>query len=241
MALAGSLAGAAVGVGLQQALPGCWPTCCRWTSRRRSPGPRSRWAWGWGSGWRWCSRCFPLLAVRRVPPLAALRRDYEAEPRPRDPWRWVGIVALAASTVALAAIQVGSLRQGAIFAAGVGGRAAGALGSRPGRSSARARRWLPSGWPYLWRQGLANLHRPANQTVTVVLAIGFGAFLLGTLVLVQLNLLRQLRLTGGPARPNLVLFDIQPDQLSASQRELRDAGLSSAAGRCPSCRCGSPR
>jgi putative ABC transport system permease protein len=91
------------------------------------------------------------------------------------------------------------------------------------------RRWLPSGWPYLWRQGLSNLHRPSNQTVTVVLAIGFGAFLLGTLVLVQLNLLQQLRLAGGPARPNLVLLDIQPDQLTTVQRELRDAGLSAAA------------
>ena len=87
------------------------------------------------------------------------------------------------------------------------------------------RRWLPAGWPYVWRQGLANLHRPANQTVTLVLAIGFGAFLLGTLYLVQYNLLRQLRLTGGPARPNLVLFDIQPDQLAAVERELHDAGL----------------
>jgi putative ABC transport system permease protein len=84
---------------------------------------------------------------------------------------------------------------------------------------------VPTGWPYVWRQGLANLYRPANQTVTLVLAIGFGAFLLGTLYLVQYNLLRQLRLTGGPARPNLVLFDIQPDQLPAVQEELRKAGL----------------
>jgi putative ABC transport system permease protein len=58
-----------------------------------------------------------------------------------------------------------------------------------------------------------------------VLAIGFGAFLLGTLVLVQTNLLRQLRVTGGPARPNLVLFDIQPDQLPAVRQELDAAGL----------------
>jgi putative ABC transport system permease protein len=91
------------------------------------------------------------------------------------------------------------------------------------------RRWLPAAWPYVWRQGLANLHRPANQTVTLVLAIGFGAFLLGTLYLVQYNLLRQLRLTGGPARPNLVLFDIQPDQLPAVERELREAGLPQTA------------
>jgi putative ABC transport system permease protein len=92
-----------------------------------------------------------------------------------------------------------------------------------------ARRWLPPRWPYLWRQGLSNLHRPSNQTVTVVLAIGFGAFLLGTLIVVQFNLLQQLRLTGGPARPNLVLFDVQPDQLPIVERELRDAGLTGSA------------
>ena len=228
MALAGGLAGAAVGVGFQQALPGLLAdllpvdveTSVSWSAI----------ALGVGMG-LWVAlvfALFPLLSVRRVPPLAALRRDYEAEPRPRDPWRWVVFVALAASTVALAAIQVGSLRQGAIFAAGVG-VALLVLWAASWALVRSARRWLPPGWPYLWRQGLSNLHRPSNQTVTVVLAIGFGAFLLGTLMLVQLNLLQQLRLAGGPARPNLVLFDIQPDQLSAIQRELREAGLSSAA------------
>jgi putative ABC transport system permease protein len=69
----------------------------------------------------------------------------------------------------------------------------------------------------VWRQGLANLHRPANQTTTVVLALGFGAFLLATLYLVQHNLLRQLDLSGGKARPNLVVLDIQPDQLAPAE------------------------
>jgi putative ABC transport system permease protein len=228
MALAGSLVGAAVGVGFQQALPGLLAellpvdveTAVSWSAI----------ALGVGMG-LWVAlvfALFPLLSVRRVPPLAALRRDYETEPRPRDPWRWVVSVALGASTVALAAIQVGSLRQGAIFAAGVA-VALLVLWLASWALVRAARRWLPSGWPYLWRQGFSNLHRPSNQTVTVVLAIGFGAFLLGTLVLVQLNLLQQLRLTGGPARPNLVLFDIQPDQLSGVRRELRDAGLPYAA------------
>jgi len=228
MALAGSLVGAAVGVGFQQALPGLLAELL--PVDVEATVSWSAIALGVGMG-LWVAlvfALFPLLSIRRVPPLAALRRDYESEPRPRDPWRWVVFVALVASTVGLAAIQVGSLRQGAIFAAGV----AAALLVLWAASWALvhvARRWLPSGWPYLWRQGLSNLHRPSNQTVTVVLAIGFGAFLLGTLVLVQLNLLQQLRLTGGPARPNLVLFDIQPDQLSAVRRELRDAGLTSAA------------
>jgi putative ABC transport system permease protein len=126
--------------------------------------------------------------------------------------------------VALAAHQVGSWRQGAIFAAAVG-VALLVLWSAAWWLIRVMRRWLPGSWPYVWRQGLSNLHRPANQTVTLVLAIGFGAFLLGTLYLVQYNLLSQLRLTGGPARPNLVMFDIQPDQLGAVEQELRNAGL----------------
>ena len=119
---------------------------------------------------------------------------------------------------------MGSWRQGVIFAGGI----AGALLLLWGASWTLirlVRRWLPARWPYVWRQGLANLQRPSNQTVTLVLAIGFGAFLLGTLFLVQHNLLRQLRLAGGPARPNLVLFDIQPDQLRGVEAELRSAGL----------------
>ena len=228
MALVGSVAGAAAGVGFQQALPGLLAdllpvdveTSVSWAAI----------ALGVGMG-LWVAlvfALFPLLSIRRVPPLAALRRDYEAEAEPRDPWRWVVAAGLAGSTVALAAIQVGSLRQGSIFAAGVG-VALLVLWAASWALVRAARRWLPAGWPYLWRQGFSNLHRPSNQTVTVVLAIGFGAFLLGTLVLVQLNLLQQLRLTGGPARPNLVLFDIQPDQLSTVRRELRDAGLPYAA------------
>ncbi len=228
MALAGSLVGAAIGVGFQQALPGLLAELLPVDVETAVSWPAIALGVGMGLWVALVFALFPLLSVRRVPPLAALRREYEPGPRARDPWRWMVSAALAASTVALAAIQVGSLRQGAIFAAGLG-LALLVLWAASWALVRAVRRWLPSGWPYLWRQGLSNLHRPSNQTVTVVLAIGFGAFLLGTLVLVQLNLLQQLRLTGGPARPNLVLFDIQPDQLAAVQRELRDAGLSAVA------------
>jgi putative ABC transport system permease protein len=165
----------------------------------------------------------PLFAVRRVPPLAALRRDVEPERRRLDPWQLGAAGVLAASTVALAAHQVGSWRQGAIFSGGVA-VALLVLWVASWAAIRLAHRWLPGGWPYPWRQGLANLHRPANQTATVVLAIGFGAFLLGTLFLVQYNLLRILQLTGGPERPNLVLFDIQSDQVTAVEQELRAGG-----------------
>jgi putative ABC transport system permease protein len=224
MALAGSALGALAGVGLQRLLPGVLagmlPVDVVPTLSWRAVGL------GIGMG-IWVAVVFallPLLGVRRISPLAALRRPFESERSPRDRWWGLATLVLAASTVALAARQVESWRQGAIFAGAVG-IALLTLWATAWLLTRGLRRWLPPRWPYVWRQGLANLHRPANQTVTMVLAIGFGAFLLGTLYLVQHNLLRQLRLTGGPARPNLVLFDIQPDQLSQVQRELREAGL----------------
>jgi putative ABC transport system permease protein len=223
--LMGSVAGALLGVGLQHLLPSLLSTLLP-----VDVAPTLSWrAAGLGIGMGlWVALVFallPLLALRRVSPLSALRRPYESERGPRDRWATLAVLLLAGSTVALAAHQTGSWRQGAIFAGAVG-VALLILWAAAWILIRGMRRWLPAGWPYVWRQGLANLHRPANQTVTLILAIGFGAFLLGTLYLVQYNLLRQLRLTGGPARPNLVLFDIQPDQLPAVERELSEAGLS---------------
>ena len=224
MGLVGSVAGALLGIGLQRLLTGLLAGLLP-----VDVAPAISWrAAGLGIGMGlWVALVFallPLLAIRRVSPLSALRRPYESERAPRDRWTIVAILLLAGSTVVLAAHQTGSWRQGGIFAAAVG-VALLILWAAAWTLIRGMRRWLPVGWPYVWRQGMANLHRPANQTVTLVLAIGFGAFLLGTLYLVQHNLLRQLRLTGGPARPNLVLFDIQPDQLPAVERALHEAGL----------------
>jgi putative ABC transport system permease protein len=69
-----------------------------------------------------------------------------------------------------------------------------------------------AGWPYVVRQGVANLYRPANQTRAVVLSLGFGAFLLSTLYLVQSNLLGNLQRLNEESRGNLILFDVQSDQ-----------------------------
>ena len=238
MALAGSIVGALGGMLAQRVLPrllaGLLPVDVH---------PQLSWpAAGLGVAVGvWVALLFaalPLLSIRGVPPLAALRQAYEMEkPRRFDPWRVAALFLLAGSTVALAAWQAGSWRQGAIFAAGIAAALLVLWGAAWGLTAA-ARRWAPIHWPYVWRQGLANLQRPSNQTATMVLAIGFGAFLLGTLLLVQANLLRTLELTGGPKRPNLVLFDIQPDQRLAIDRMLADGGLPSS-GRCRSFRCGS--
>src|SRR5207245_4975205 len=142
----------------------------------------------------------------------------------RDPVQMLAVAGLSASVVTLGVREAPTRRTGAGFALGIGVALA-ALWAAGFTLSRALRRFFPARWPYLWRQGVANLYRPANQTVMVVLALGFGAFLLDTLLLVQHNLLRDLRVDAGGGRPNLVLFDIQPDQRAGVETALRRAGL----------------
>jgi len=210
MGLAGALAGAAAGVALQTSLPAVLGDFLPVQVQVR-PSPAAI-ATGVATG-LWVAFVFallPILGVRQVPPLLALRRDVEGTRR-HDPLLVPAIALLAASIVLLASRQVGSWRSGLGFSAGVAVAVLllwlAAWGLMRG-----VRRWFPDGWPYVWRQGLANLFRPANQTTAVVLALGFGAFVLSTLFLVQHNLLRQLAVDGRADRPNLLLLDIQADQ-----------------------------
>jgi putative ABC transport system permease protein len=229
MGLLGSAIGALLGVALQQALPLVLADFLP-VNVRVMPSPRAI-AIGMSLG-VWTAAVFalmPLLGIREISPLATLRRSVVAV-RPRwDALRLLAALAMVASVVGLAAVQVGSLEQGTWFAGAVGAALVVLWLSSLGLMTL-ARRFTPARWPYLWRQGLANLHRPANQTVTVVLALGFGAFLLTTLFTAQHNLLRDLKLDSGgeSGRPNLVMFDIQPDQRSAVTEALASEGLAAA-------------
>jgi putative ABC transport system permease protein len=84
---------------------------------------------------------------------------------------------------------------------------------------------LSARWPYVVRQGVANLYRPANQTRAVTLALGFGVFLVATVYLVQSNLLRQFDLGVGSSRANVILFDVQDDQAPTVADLVRSHGL----------------
>jgi putative ABC transport system permease protein len=227
MALAGSVIGAAGGLVAQRFLPGLLTGLLPIDVEPRVSWGAAALGVGVGVLIAILFAAIPLLGVRGVPPLAALRRAYESDrPRRLDPWRAAAGLLLAGATVTLAAWQAGSWRQGAVFSGGIA-VALLVLWGAAWCLAAAAKRWAPSRWPYVWRQGLANLQRPSNQTATVILAIGLGAFLLGTLLLVQSSLLRTLRITGGPSRPNLVLFDIQSDQLAGVDAMLKSAGLRS--------------
>ncbi len=74
------------------------------------------------------------------------------------------------------------------------------------------RRFFPEGWSYLWRQGLANLFRPNNQTTILIVAIGLGTAFICTLFSIQSILLNRVNLSASGNQPNTVLFDIQSQQ-----------------------------
>jgi putative ABC transport system permease protein len=228
MGLAGSIVGVVLGIILQLGLPSIFGQFLPLDITVR-PSWRAV-VTGLGVG-VWVATVFallPLLDIRRIPPLAVLRRDVESSPTAgTDRLTWLARIALILSVAGLAMLQVRNVVQGAIFTAAIGAALLMLWLAALGLIRA-LRRWFPHRLAYVYRQGLANLYRPANQTVAVVLALGFGAFLLGALAVMQHNLLRQLSLDGGLGRPNLVFFDIQPDQKDGVRHLIREAGLVTA-------------
>lgn len=167
----------------------------------------------------------PLLAVRRVPPLAALRTlGTTAGTAWTDPLVWAIYALLAAGIVTMAVAQSDRWTQGLGFAAGLGG-VVGLLALLAKLIAAAARRLVPARGPYVLRQGVANLYRPHNRTVLLTLALGLGTFLILTLYLVHATLLRHLTLQRQDTQPNALLFDIQPDQRAAVADLVRSLGF----------------
>jgi putative ABC transport system permease protein len=226
MGLVGAAAGAALGIAIQYALP--------LTVRDFLPvdvtvslAPKAILV-GLALG-VWVAMVFalrPLLALRNVSPLQALRRDLDSAPFSAELRDWPRVLVnagLVASVVLLAAWRSPTLKAAMWMSAGIGAVLLVLFGSAT-VLSAIARRVLRAGWPYVVRQGVANLYRPANQTRAVVLSLGFGAFLITTLYLVQANLLRQFDITTSSSRGNLLFFDVQEDQDTGVQNVVRQAG-----------------
>jgi putative ABC transport system permease protein len=226
MGLAGASAGAALGVAVQFALPlvltEILPIDVQVTL------VPSAVLTGLAVG-GWIALIFalrPLLALRNVSPLQTLRRDTDAEVlrmRWTDVPRIVVNVALLLSVVLIALSRARTPKQG-LWMSGATGFAILALAASAAFLSWAARKGLRTGWPYVVRQGVANLYRPGNQTRAVILALGFGAFLVSTLYLVQNNILRRFTTVASESRGNVIFFDVQQDQAAGLDSIVRGSG-----------------
>ena len=165
----------------------------------------------------------PLVGVRRVPPLRALRSDVRATGV--DPLRVLLALLLVGAVFGFAYLQTETVRGAAAFVGGTLGVFA-LLALAAVAVRAVVRRVVRPGLPWAWRQGLANLHAPGNQTLVLLLTLGLGVFLVLALGLVQKSILDQVALPSAEAgAPDVVLFDVQPDQRDSLRALVRAQGL----------------
>jgi putative ABC transport system permease protein len=215
----GAAAGAVLGLGIQFSLPAILGDALPPEVELRPSWAAVGQGFAAGVGVTLALAALPLLAVRRISPLLALRSTIEP---PRRTWRDPATILVVAT--ALAAITGFAMQNAAEWQHGVGFVVGTGvvflvlvlLGLGMMRA---ARRFMPAGAPYVWRQGLANLFRPNNRTLLVILALGLGSFLIVTMQLTQGLLVGQLEVSKDENRSNVIMFDIQSDQRE-SMREL---------------------
>jgi len=167
----------------------------------------------------------PLLPLRKISPLMALRSSYEPPRRGRDPLLWLICFGILVAVVGFAVVTTSSWMFGLWFTTGVT-VAYGLLAAVARGMSALMSKLVPGFLPFPWRQGLANLHRPNNQTTAVMLAIGLGTFLILTLYNVRSMLMSQVLQRSGKGEANLVLFDVQKEQRRGIGELVRSFNLS---------------
>ncbi len=220
----GSLIGAALGVVIQQFLP--------LVMKDFLPVKIST-AISWAAVWQGVAlgivvsllfALLPLLSIRKISPLTALRVSFEPPRREKDVIKLLVYILIAFFVYGFTLVQLNDAKQALYFT----GYLAGSLFLLS--AIARGLTWLvkrffPSSWNYLWRQGLANLYRPNNQTTVLIVSIGLGTALICTLYFVQGLLLGRLNLNAGKNQPNIVLFDIQSKQIDGVANLARKFGL----------------
>jgi len=211
IALLGSCLGAALGAGLQALLPLALKDFLPLKSAYSISPAGVLVGVAVGLGATLLFSLLPLSSLRRISPLLALRSSYEKTRLAGDPLFWVIGSFIAAAVFLLAAATAERWLHALWFSAAVFA-VFGLLALIARVMAALLKKLIPDFFPYPWRQGLASLHRPNNQTTVVMLALGLGTFLLASLYGVQGMLLGQVAERSGGREPNLVLFDIQRDQ-----------------------------
>ena len=147
-------------------------------------------------------------------PAATLFRSLVA-PQPKRPgWIYVAATVIAAlALMGLAVLSAGRPLFALWFVLGAAGALAAfrACGAFVMLLAAHAPRLASPAW----RLAIANLHRPAAPTATIVMSLGLGLAVLTAIALIEANLDRRLAEDIPATAPSFFFIDIQRDQLEA--------------------------
>ena len=226
IAFLGSLAGAALGSLLQKALP--------WIGKDLLPITDVSTDISWvvagqsvmlGLVISVLFALLPLSGILLTSPLRTLRASFDETPaNAHRGLRWSVYTIIVLAVAGFTWWLTGSWKETLGFLAGLVVAFA-VLWAAASALIFLLRRYFPRNWSYVLRQGIANLFRPQNQTVLLVVTIGLGTMLLSTLFLVQNLLLKQVAFAGAGKQPNMILFDIQTYQKDSVAALVKAHGL----------------
>ena len=166
----------------------------------------------------------PLLSIRKTSPLRTLRANYEAAESKRDPFTWLVYLLIFAFIAIFTYFQTGGGIDALVFPTGIA-IAFLLLAGTAKMVTLLLKKYFPSHWSFVLRQGVANLFRPNNQTLILIVSIGLGSMLISTLFFVQEMLLDQVKLSGTGTQPNMILYDIQVNQKEQLAQLAQDNNL----------------
>lgn len=153
----------------------------------------------------------PLISIRNISPLNTLRMSYEDINLLRDPLRWLVYTLILLFVAGFTYFQLDSLMASIFFTIGIS-IAFLVLAGAALLLMRVMRAVIKNSWSYLVRQGFANLYRPNNQTIILLVSVGLSTAFICTLFFMQGMLMKQVSLSSGPNQPNMILFDIEAAQ-----------------------------
>jgi len=221
----GSILGIFLGLGIQFALPMVLaPFIPVQTSFVISPGSIVK-GFGMGVGASVLFSLLPISELRYVSPLYAIRSEFEAgAQRKFNPVKYAVLFILGGVVVLFSILETGDLRRGLLISGGVFAGLA-LLWATAFLWTQALKYRFPKSLGFEWRQGMANLFRPRNQTLLVTMVLGLGTFLLLTIGLTQNSILSQFELSDNGRHPNLALFDVQKEQVPPLKDAMNKMGF----------------
>jgi putative ABC transport system permease protein len=166
----------------------------------------------------------PLISIRNISPLNTLRISFEEINLMRDPLRWLVYCLILLFIVTFSFLQLDSWLASIFFTVGIL-IAFMILAFTAWLLMKVMRLIIQSSWSYLFRQGFANLYRPNNQTIILIVSIGLSTAFICALFFIQGILINQVNLSSSGKQSNMILFDIQTSQQKAVAALTRQQGL----------------